>query len=303
MDRKNSGNTTPPSKSLNLSGKTSSVSVPAKPRSGGSPQQATLALASNRGMASSSVPNTSAMEQYHTQRRQTHPESSEKRVDQPHSSHSSPNRKHVDLENTITPRRNSSGTRPSVITAGTPSPPATTTRATTDTRSQTSQTLRRRGSISNSPPRSSPPRPVERTAPALLPRPLPPKKEGVVSSASSSSGSEGLGSMTDSTVTSDGGFTDYLSDESEAELQRQAEAKAALVAQNQAEEMEFKLARQRLANVDLHPPKSWTALGGASGTPRYPGVAHQSSSSSYTSNAAFATVPYTSSPMASHSRS
>lgn len=104
-------------------------------------------------------------------------------------------------------------------------------------------------------------------------------------------------------MTSDGGFTDYLSDESEAELQRQAEAKAALVAQNQAEEMEFKLARQRLANVDLHPPKSWTALGGASGTPRYPGVAHQSSSSSYTSNAAFATVPYTSSPMASHSRS
>ena len=63
--------------------------------------------------------------------------------------------------------------------------------------------------------------------------------------------------MTDSTVTSDGGFTDYLSDESEAELQRQAEVKAAIVAQNQAEEQEFKAARQQLADVDLRPPKSW----------------------------------------------
>lgn len=63
--------------------------------------------------------------------------------------------------------------------------------------------------------------------------------------------------MTDGTVTSDGGFTDYLSDESEEELQRQAEARAALVAQNQAEEMEFKAARQQLAHVDLRPPKTW----------------------------------------------
>lgn len=65
--------------------------------------------------------------------------------------------------------------------------------------------------------------------------------------------------MSDCTVTSDGGFTDYLSDESEAELQRQAEARAALVAQNQAEELEFKAARQQLAHVDLRPPKSWNA--------------------------------------------
>ncbi|KAJ6629105.1 hypothetical protein B0H10DRAFT_1626454, partial [Mycena sp. CBHHK59/15] len=60
-----------------------------------------------------------------------------------------------------------------------------------------------------------------------------------------------------STITSDGGFTDYLSDESEAELQRQAEAKAALVAQNEAEELEFRAARQALATVGLRPPKSW----------------------------------------------
>jgi hypothetical protein len=63
--------------------------------------------------------------------------------------------------------------------------------------------------------------------------------------------------MTDGTVTSDGGFTDYLSDESEAELQRLAEERAVLEAQYQAEEMEFKAARQQLAQVDLRPPKSW----------------------------------------------
>lgn len=63
--------------------------------------------------------------------------------------------------------------------------------------------------------------------------------------------------MTDSTVTSDGGFTDYLSDESDAELQRQAEARAVLAAQNQAEEAEFKAARQQLAHIGLRPPKAW----------------------------------------------
>lgn len=78
-----------------------------------------------------------------------------------------------------------------------------------------------------------------------------------MSNASGSSG--GSGSLSDNTVTSDGGFTDYLSDESEAELQRQAEARAALVAQNQAEELEFKAARLRLTDVDLRPPKSWNA--------------------------------------------
>ncbi|KAJ3910166.1 hypothetical protein F5879DRAFT_560082 [Lentinula edodes] len=76
-------------------------------------------------------------------------------------------------------------------------------------------------------------------------------------SSVASGGSGGSDSLSDSTITSDGGFTDYLSDESEAELQRQAEAKAALLAQNQAEELEFKAARQQLAHVDLRPPKSW----------------------------------------------
>ncbi|KAF9052388.1 hypothetical protein BDZ89DRAFT_939775, partial [Hymenopellis radicata] len=54
-----------------------------------------------------------------------------------------------------------------------------------------------------------------------------------------------------------GGFTDYLSDESVAKLQRQAEARGALVAKSQAEELEFRMVRAQLADVDLRPPKSW----------------------------------------------
>lgn len=77
-----------------------------------------------------------------------------------------------------------------------------------------------------------------------------------VSGDSSASSSDSGGSET--TVISDGGFTDYLSDESEAELQRQAEVKAALLAQAHLEEQEFRAARQQLANVDLRPPRSWT---------------------------------------------
>jgi hypothetical protein len=73
---------------------------------------------------------------------------------------------------------------------------------------------------------------------------------------SSSSGSSD-GMLSDSTITSEG-FTDYLSDESEVELQRQAEARAAVVAQSQMEELEFKMARQELARIGLEPPKSWT---------------------------------------------
>jgi len=80
---------------------------------------------------------------------------------------------------------------------------------------------------------------------------------GSSSSGSSDGGDSHSHSGSEGTVTSDGGFTDYLSDESEAELQRQAEAKAALLAQNHMEEQEFRAARQQLANVDLRPPKSW----------------------------------------------
>ena len=80
-----------------------------------------------------------------------------------------------------------------------------------------------------------------------------------LSIASPSSASSSSGSSASSDITVDGGFTDYLSDESEAELQRQAELRAALVAQSKTEEQEFKAARQQLATVDLRPPKSWNA--------------------------------------------
>ncbi|EJD01437.1 uncharacterized protein FOMMEDRAFT_169558 [Fomitiporia mediterranea MF3/22] len=80
-------------------------------------------------------------------------------------------------------------------------------------------------------------------------------------SSSSDSGSDSASrssSNDTSTVTSDGGFTDYLSDESEAELQRQAEIRAALLEQNRVEEQEFRAARRQLASVDLRPPQAWT---------------------------------------------
>jgi len=54
---------------------------------------------------------------------------------------------------------------------------------------------------------------------------------GDLSIASPSSASSGSGSSASPDITVDGGFTDYLSDEDEAELQRLAEDHAALVAQ------------------------------------------------------------------------
>lgn len=93
------------------------------------------------------------------------------------------------------------------------------------------------------------------------------------SSGSSSDSGSSRGSESDVTVISDGAFTDYLSDESEAELQRQAEAKAALFAQNQAEEQEFKAARQQLVGVGLRPPKSWNDSFRPSHTLSYSGYA------------------------------
>ncbi|KAK0486937.1 hypothetical protein EDD18DRAFT_1192473 [Armillaria luteobubalina] len=149
----------------------------------------------------------------------------------PPSNTSSPARKAIDLDGATTPRRNSSATRP---------PPAAVKPA---NRSPPSQPLERRRTLVPSP-----------TSKPVLPPPRPKKDEETASNGSGSSGS-----LSDSTVTSDGGFTDYLSDESEAELQRQAEARAALVAQNQAEELEFKAARLQLTHVDLRPPKSWDA--------------------------------------------
>jgi len=238
-----------PSKTSTL-GRKSSIST--KPRTS-SPKQiyATLNPNLSRSVSatgiSSSVPSSSAMEQYRRH-------ASERRIDGVHSSQSSPKWKNIDLEASISPKRSSACRGPSVT-------PSTTSvslsKVIADGRSQ--QPIQRRSTVSNTqvtPSKSSPMRVADRPAPTFPTRSG--KKDDDTSSASSSSGSsDGIGSMSDSTVTSDGGFTDYLSDESEAELQRQAEARAALVAQNQAEELEFKAVRQQLAHIDLRPPKSW----------------------------------------------
>ena len=49
-----------------------------------------------------------------------------------------------------------------------------------------------------------------------------------------------------------------MSDESDAELQRQAEVRAAMLEQNRQEENEFRMARKQLASIDLKPPTVWT---------------------------------------------
>lgn len=113
------------------------------------------------------------------------------------------------------------------------------------------------------------------------------------SEGSSDSGSS-RGSESDATVISDGAFTDYLSDESEAELQRQAEAKAALVAQNQAEEQEFKAARQQLVGVGLRPPKSWNDTND--------NLLRASHAHSYSHHSAYGTAPYAPTPVAHPAR-
>ncbi|KAG6891290.1 hypothetical protein C0992_009482 [Termitomyces sp. T32_za158] len=229
----------------------------------GSPKQTyspignNLARNSSSVAVSASVPTVSTMEQVQAQRRQ----STERRVDGPPSSNSPPKLKNVDLDASLTPQRNNSVHKPSIS----PSPPSVSSpKISNEGRSpadQTSVRQTRRSSVSNTkdttPVKLLPPtsRTVERPIPFVTPR----SRRGGIPSASSSSGSDGTGSMTDSTITSDGGFTDYLSDESEAELQRQAEARAALLAQYQAEELEFKAARQQLAHIDLRPPKTWNS--------------------------------------------
>lgn len=254
FERRNSGS--PSSRSSSLSGKPSAMSISGKTR-GGSPKQLNASLGSSLSRSSSgnaistSVPTGSSPLDQGIQRRQAPADSAvEKCIDGTHSLHSSPSRRTVDLDSSITPKRNSSG-RPS-LTPATPS--VSLSKVVVDGRPQAP--IRRRASISSSTKSSPPPQRTDRPISFVIPRST--KKDEHLSSASSSSGSsDSLGSLTDSTVTSDGAFTDYLSDESEAELQRQAEARAALLAQNQAEEQEFKAARQQLAHVDLRPPKSW----------------------------------------------
>ncbi|KAJ3488747.1 hypothetical protein NLI96_g2636 [Meripilus lineatus] len=207
-------------RSENTPSRTSPVSIPpSKTRSGGSPQQlhAALILKDSGDITSSSLPNTSAKDQYVLARRSI--DTNDKRPDISPEARYSPSQRNADLGGTLT-RKGSGpilppGRRSSISAVA--APPIAVSKVTADAQAQ-----RRR----------------------------------VISSASSDSS----GSASETTL--DGGFTDYLSDESEAELQRQAEIKAALIAHNFMEEEEFKAARRKLANVDLRPPQSWTGAVG-----------------------------------------
>ncbi|KAJ7638703.1 hypothetical protein FB45DRAFT_1054950 [Roridomyces roridus] len=198
------------------SAKSPAMPIPSKSRANGSPQMTASSVTSTSSRGSGGSGGSGGGEESH-KRRETVGENS------------SPGRKQLDLADPLTPPRRNSG----------PRPPA-----------KVVPDERRR-----SPPSAQSPKVSSKSSPPVraVDPPKPQKKaEPPLSSASSSSGSDSL--RTESTITSDGGFTDYLSDESEAELQRQAEAKAALVAQNEAEEFEFRQARQALANVGLKPP-------------------------------------------------
>ncbi|KIK65376.1 hypothetical protein GYMLUDRAFT_38828 [Collybiopsis luxurians FD-317 M1] len=261
LDRKSSGGSggsagSPPNKSSVLAVK-SAASGATKVRPSGSPKSPTATL-------------SKATFNPQDGRRET----LDKEKSSPTSAHSSPSRKQIDLDANTIPRRNSAATsRPSLnkISSDTRPTPIKGTLSST----AFSQTPERRRSTtvtgsshSASPSASKSSTPARSTSASATGPPRFSKKDDKLSSASSSSG--GSDSLSDSTVTSDGGFTDYLSDESEAELQRQAEARAALLAQNQAEELEFKAARLQLTHVDLRPPKVWnsTNITNTTGAPR-----------------------------------
>ncbi|KAH7105505.1 hypothetical protein BKA62DRAFT_766868 [Auriculariales sp. MPI-PUGE-AT-0066] len=95
---------------------------------------------------------------------------------------------------------------------------------------------------------------------SMAPAPRANFTSSLTSSGSSDSGSNRGGAMSDSdasTVRSE--FTDYLSEESEAELQRQAQLRI----EAKKEEDEFKAARAKLAGIDTtNPPTDWARSGG-----------------------------------------
>jgi len=251
--------------------RTQPLAIPQKSRSSGSPKETVASLvggttrnplresppASNSTLLDSSGP---------THHRKTSIDNPEKRGDSPNTP--SPLRRSIELERAESSR---SATRRSSVTRA--------TTASVKSSADTSPVLRRRASITeSSPPAGVPPAPIGRTLERRdtisASRPNIKKSsleidfsvlsissggasKSPVSAHSDSSDSSSQSGSSDGTITSDGAFTDYLSDESEAELQKQAEAKAASLAQTHAEEQEFKAARQQLANVDLRPPKSW----------------------------------------------
>lgn len=280
LDRKSSASSVPSRPSS--APRTQPLAIPAKSRSNGSPKEAVASLVTGttRTPLKDSPPtsNLTLLDFGPAHHRKTSVDNAEKRGDSPNTP--SPLRRSIELEKVEFSR---SATRRSSVTKA--------TSASVKSSADTSPVLRRRASITeNSSPSSVPLAPIgralERRETISASRPNIKKSsleidfsvlsvssggasQSPISAHSDSSDSSSQSGGSDGTITSDGGFTDYLSDESEAELQKQAEAKAALLAQTHAEEREFKAARQQLANVDLRPPKSWGAGNGTSQmTPR-----------------------------------
>ena len=267
LDQRNSANSVP-SRTSSTS-RTQPLAIPVKSRSSGSPKETVVSLAGGTTRAplrdSPPASNLTLLDSGPTHHRKTSVDNVEKRGDSPNIP--SPLRRSIELERVESSR---SATRRSSVTRA--------TSASVKSPAETSPILRRRASITESSPPSVPAAPIgrtpERRETISASRPNIKKSSleidfsvlslsggGVskspISAHSDSSDSSSQSGGSDGTITSDGGFTDYLSDESEAELQKQAEAKAALLAQTHAEEREFRAARQQLANVDLRPPKSW----------------------------------------------
>jgi hypothetical protein len=273
--------------------RTQPLAIPAKSRSSGSPKESVVSLAGGTTRAplrdSPPTSNSTLLDFGPTHHRKMSVDNVEKRGDSPNNP--SPLRRSIELERVESSR---SATRRSSVTKATVKSPA-----------DSSPILRRRASITEGSSPSSVPaapigRPPERRETISASRPNIKKSsleidfsvlslsggggasKSPVSAHSDSSDSSSQSGSSDGTITSDGGFTDYLSDESEAELQKQAEAKAALLAQTHAEEREFRAARQQLASVDLRPPKSWgTGNGTGQMTPRSDQVFGVLTTSSY----------------------
>ena len=254
----------------------SPVPSPTRNRGGGSPPQSVASLSSTTSRNSGSddgSPSTANTSDYsNSPRRPALETQADRRRDSSREPRHSPGRKPAELAGSLS--RKGSASRP-------PVPPAAASILVGKTHQDSSPQTRRASttSISTSAPSSAVAtrtserdradrdkdrdKEKERTTITIPPprRQRPSIGEAFatmsISGESSASSSDSGGSET--TIISDGGFTDYLSDESEAELQRQAELKAALIAQSHQEEQEFRAARQQLASIDLRPPKSWTS--------------------------------------------
>ncbi|KAH9850702.1 hypothetical protein C2E23DRAFT_734238 [Lenzites betulinus] len=292
MSRRSSYNVTSPTKAAETG---AAKAIGTKGRSGGSPQQVVASLSSSPRAAAAdsamaSLSKASTPEQHQSTRRSAMDVFAEKRPDPSNTTQHSPGRKHAELNGTLA--RRSSERRPS-ISASPPSLPASKGVA-----DATPPRRRTAPSTPNTPAASLPQanRASERPAPESAAPKRASREDAVEKASLSSASSSGSGSSSETA----GGFTDYLSDESEAELQRQAEAKAAILAQNQFEELEFKAARQQLAHVDLRPPKSWRSDLHSS-TPRSQ-VAPARATSSYGQTFAAAPAYVASAAASTHSR-